>query len=380
MARQRRLRFQVGRWILYEWARADMSVLGSPRSEAAAGPPTPIPGPDDALLPPASPPHDRPTTAPLPSLTEHANDVTESRGPASPSPIRLITPYSPAIQQSEDIQTNHPLAQRGKDSGFLSPPSTSPPRRRSPREHQPAPAPSPLDLPTRADVQASQAVHRAEQSGLRGGWVMNIDAAPSASRRLKRTSQDREHPDGNEMVDIDLEGGSRERFGSPKIGEEDWRKQEHALSHVGLEQRRISTPNVSRTPSPLSIETRRDSGDQTPKATTPHALTSDKTLPQVPHSTSIRKPPPIAIGDDRESLSRMSSRTKSPDPEQEVVRFHPVTTKRMERESSFASLDSNEELLNGGSDSVGSSPAKVGEIDNGVQAQLRAEHEVSVIH
>lgn len=337
-------------------------VGGSPQSEPLPGPPTPTPGPDDALLPPASPPHDQPSTAPA-STREYDQEISDTRGPASPSPIRLITPYSPAIPQAEAPDG----LRRGKDSGFLSPPSTSPPRsRRKEREHHPAPAPSQLDLPTRADVQAAQAVHRAEQSGLRGGWVMNLDAAPSASiRRFGRSSQDREHPDGNEMVDIDLEGGSRERFGSPKIGDDEWHQHEHALTHVGLEQRRVSSPNISRTPSPLSIETSFDSGDKTPKAMTPGGLGNDTpSMPMNPRTNSgIRKPPPIAIGDDSSSLSRMSSRTKTPDPEheQEVVRFHPVTTRRMERESSFASMDSNEELLNGNgnTESVDSSPAKV---------------------
>ena len=123
-------------------------------------PSTPIPGDSDVLLPPASP--ERPTR--------------------SKRPVRVITPVA-----------SHPLEPvSGRDLGLLTPPDR---QRRKPR---PPPAPTQLDLPTRADVQAMSAIAQAEASGLRGGWVMNVDAG----RREKRNEA--------EMVDIDLEAGQRE--------------------------------------------------------------------------------------------------------------------------------------------------------------------------
>ena len=82
------------------------------------------------------------------------------------------------------------------DIGLLTPPE------RLRRKARPPPAPTQLDLPTRADVQAMSAIAQAEASGLRGGWVMNIDAG----RREKRNEA--------EMVDIDLEAGHAQPNGT----------------------------------------------------------------------------------------------------------------------------------------------------------------------
>ncbi|WVQ81032.1 hypothetical protein IAT38_003139 [Cryptococcus sp. DSM 104549] len=262
---------------------------GSPNIPAAPG--TPVPRDSDVLLPPSSP-----EQPPIPKI----------RHPA-PSPVRVITPIT--------TTTDHPLKPStgtSSPSGYLSPPSRSPPRRK--RDTAPAPAVGPLDLPTRADVQAMSAIAQAENSGLRGGWVMNLDTSAGAAGRrasaistaLSSLSSGRPSVDA-EMVDIDLEGGKVERFGSPQMSEADIEKQreEEKLALAGLEHRRSpQLPNqVSRTPSPLSREASFDEQhpEKTPKAAarSPYSASSADGMVPVPASvlaatSSVIRPPPAA--------------------------------------------------------------------------------------
>ena len=191
------------------------AVMGSPIPPA---PSTPVPRDSDSLLPPSSP------------------ETLAVRPPKMKQkiPVRVITPIAEV--------SDHPL-QAGPSnsttdhSGYLSPPD----RRKS---RAPPPAPTPLDLPTRADVQAMAAIAQAESSGLRGGWVMNMD--PGINARRYRSGD-------SDMVDIDLEGGKGEKFGSPRVSAEEMERlrEEEKLSLAGIEQR---SPRLlhSRTPSPLA--------------------------------------------------------------------------------------------------------------------------------
>lgn len=124
------------------------------------------------------------------------------------------------------------------------------------------------------------AIAQAEVSGLRGGWVMNLDTSVgSAARRASRLSslgsgsQGRGSMDA-EMVDIDLEGGRAVPFGSPNMTEDELERQreEERMAHAGLEHRRSPVMLTSRTPSPLARSPR-----------SPHS-------PLSPHSVSFHSP------------------------------------------------------------------------------------------
>jgi hypothetical protein len=105
---------------------------------------------------------------------------------------------------------------------------------------------------------------------------MNIDPGINA-RRVR-------HAD-SEMVDIDLEGGKGEKFGSPRVSVEEMERlrEEEKLSLAGIEHR---SPGLypTRTPSPLSRN---------------HSLEipGQNTLPPrqgAGSSSVLRRPPPIA--------------------------------------------------------------------------------------
>lgn len=140
-------------------------------------------------------------------------------------------PTDPPAHDSALGSTSTGSFSRGRESqtsqdGLLLPPSASPPRRqdKGKRRAVPGPAPLALDLPTRADVQAAQAVALAEQTGLRGGWVMSMEAARSGlSARVPRRSAEKsrmaeEEGEAAEMEEIDLEGGQRRAFGKSPRG------------------------------------------------------------------------------------------------------------------------------------------------------------------
>ncbi|KAK8845350.1 hypothetical protein IAR55_006063 [Kwoniella newhampshirensis] len=296
-------------------AQVEIPVLGSPQIPAAPG--TPVPRDSDVLLPPSSP--DQP---PIPKI----------RHPV-PSPVRVITPINTTF--------DHPLKSSTSTSGYLSPPSRSPPRI---RKRELAPAPSPIDLPTRADVQAMAAISQAERSGLRGGWVMNLDtSAGSANRRAYRNSQE------SEMVDIDLEGGKAERFGSPKMNEFDMDKQreEERLAMAGLEHRRSPVLLQSRTPSPLSREASFDGTssqtEQTPRAALRTPEGSISVPPSIVAATSAIRRPPVAVN---QPDSTVRSFAPEEEKERSVIRGEQRRpTSRTERESSVVSTDSQDGLL-----------------------------------
>jgi hypothetical protein len=156
----------------------------------------------------------------------------------------------------------------------------SPPPGRKNKGKKPAilsiPAPALLDLPTRADIQAAQAVARAESSGLRGGWVMSMEAARSGltsslpstrrqsmfSRRSSpRSSVDNRQETGEsaEMVDIDLEAGQRRPFGSsPQSGGDRDHDDERGDRHTSAPVSRYATPDTTpasfHTPSSVSVD------------------------------------------------------------------------------------------------------------------------------
>ncbi|KAJ9106767.1 hypothetical protein QFC19_003080 [Naganishia cerealis] len=226
---------------------------------------------------------------------------------------RLITPLSPLGSEQSTTMARNSVSDSEYNGqslsvppsatvsyadagGWLSPHPQSPPHRRTAkRVPVPAPAPLPLDLPTRADVQAAEAVASAEARGLRGGWVMSMEAvggqnpysSTTSSRRstvstiaddigLMTMSRDKgkkpmrgdndiDAPNGDSnpmaMVDIDLEGGRSDRFGS-NAGPSRYSMERTSgdLPRLSL-SRRSSTGSGSgypgvpqiRTPSPLSM-------------------------------------------------------------------------------------------------------------------------------
>ncbi|ORY31947.1 hypothetical protein BCR39DRAFT_493271 [Naematelia encephala] len=285
-------------------AQVEIPVIGSPHLPPA--PSTPVPRDSDVLLPPASP-----------------DNPAHRRRPQT-APVRVITP----ISTSHD----HPLAAKpmrtssSDSAGYLSPPSRSSPRRRTSRS---IPAPASLDLPTRADVQAMHAIARAEQSGLRGGWVMAMDTSAAGAARRARANVD------SEMVDIDLESGKIERFGPRKMSIEEMERQreDERLALAGLEHRRSPhLVSTSRAPSPLAHEVEIDA---TPKAASrPNSQTISDSV--VAATTALRRPPPLAGVSDSSTRGR-----EREEQDQEVIRG----VSRMERESSVVSTYSQDGLL-----------------------------------
>lgn len=81
------------------------------------------------------------------------------------------------------------------------------------------PPPAPFDLPTRSDVLAAEAVARAEDQNIRGGWIMGVgvlEDPPSSTRSPTSPPANGRSVNAQfaaSMVDVDLEGGRQERFG-----------------------------------------------------------------------------------------------------------------------------------------------------------------------
>ena len=192
------------------------------------------------------------------------------------------------------------------------------------------------------------AIARAEESGLRGGWVMNIDPGIGA-RRWHMNNGD------SEMVDVDLEGGRREKFGSPRVSIEEMerRREEEKLALASVEHR-PSPPLIStRTPSPLSREASLDMPDLTPK---PLASRMGENSSNVPPSVVVvtnmlRRPPPVANHSDVTVRGRQGIAEEERD--KEVMR-HRAPLSRTEREASVISTGSQDGLLGG------SIPSRVG--------------------
>ena len=234
-------------------------------------------------------------------------------------------------------------------NGLLSAPSH--------RRTKPAPpAPTSLDLPTRADVQATTAIAEAEASGLRGGWIMNIDTG-NQSRKYRSGMGGVVNGD-SEMVDIDLEGGQGERIGSPRPSREDMeRAREEEKYMMAMGERRVSNQLIpTRTPSPLSREASFEVPDSTPR---PMRGDSNPVPASVVAATNaLRRPPPIASPVDG---SKSRSGAADEDRDREVLRTRKPLS-RGERESSVVSVDSQDGLLDARSiPSRSSSPTAFGE-------------------
>ncbi len=171
------------------------------------------------------------------------------------TPVRTMTTKHPL--ESPTPGSPSPSTSSNPANDFLVPPShRASSSRQQQRRSRPPPPAAVLDLPTRADVQAAQAVANAEARGMRGGWVMSLDATSAAPSR-RRTHNISPSLDA-EMVDIDLEGGRLEAFGTPPMSaiEEEKQNHEDKLSMAPIEQRRDtrspSLLGMSRTPSPLA--------------------------------------------------------------------------------------------------------------------------------
>lgn len=282
-----------------------VSAMGSPIPQP---PSTPVPRDSDSLLPPSSP------------------ETFAARPPKMKQkiPVRVITPIA---EVSDHPLQAGPSTSNTDHSGYLSPPD----RRRT---RAPPPAPSPLDLPTRADVQAMAAIAQAENSGLRGGWVMSMDPGINARRQRNGDS---------DMVDIDLEGGKGEKFGSPRVSAEEMERlrEEEKLSLAGIEQR---SPRLlhSRTPSPLA---RNDSFEAPPHG--PNGIGIGTPQSGFVSAGNLQRPQPAANNSDvtvrkhsipeeyrDHAVLRSSSLAGGPGPMQ-----------RTQRESSVFSECSNDGLL-----------------------------------
>jgi hypothetical protein len=146
----------------------------------------------------------------------------------------------------------------------------------------PAPVAAPLDLPTRSDVVASEAVHIAETQGLRGGWILggqsgvgmepySDQAHPSVVVLDQGAEEGAESYSGRPsaggrrgssnaggMVDVDLEGGLGEGFGRRSGEGADGGGGGGALSPGGTGRsafnflRRPSAEGRAPTPAPMS--------------------------------------------------------------------------------------------------------------------------------
>jgi len=158
---------------------------------------------------------------------------------------------------------------------------------------------------------------------------MNMDPGVNARRQK---------PD-NEMVDIDLEGGRGEKFGSPRISAEDMERlrEEEKLSLAGIEQR--NSPRLmpySRTPSPLA----RGGSLEIPGL--PSSSGIGMGLPQGFEGASpLKRPPPIATYSDP-SMRRHG--TQDEDRDTPVLRSDRVMSRTV-RESSVFSESSQDGLL-----------------------------------
>lgn len=294
---------------------------------------TPVEGDGESLLPPSSPQ----ASPQVPDVPR----ILQPEGPPSPSPASAstITPTS-----------EHPL----QDSELLSPSdrrgSRQETRETRKRNRPPPPAPAMLDLPTRADMQAVQAVAQAESSGLRGGWVMNMDTSAGAAARRSRGAHRSTLSTDSEMVDIDLEGGRQEPFGTPQMTAHDAtiQKNQDELAMAGIEHRRSPGLLPLRTPSPLQPLSGRSSPSVTPKGTgsagfaTPLDSTPPQSVANVAAS-AIRRPP--AAVDSPRSASPVTGDSSTGEIIRGVQARRPSATSGKERDMSVWSTSSGDGLL-----------------------------------
>lgn len=303
----------------------------------------------------------RPSSPTLNSIPHilHPPRHSPSRPPSRPSepPTSTSARMSVASSSTDD----HPLK---PESEFLSPSTAAQARR---HRRPPPPKPVVLDLPTRADVQAAQAVALAEQSGLRGGWVMSLDTSAGAAQRRARGHGVSPSLDA-EMVDIDLEAGRGDIFGAPSLTAAELAKQreEDRLALAGIEQRRGSgsrSPSLlntaaQRAPSPLSRSNPTSPPPGIATFTNPDAGLPSPLI-RSPMSNSIRVPP-----------TARSPSPAVPEPEREVVRggSRRGSTVAIERENS---MDSRAGLLERTSSGSGANtPSNGNSLDSKVPAPL----------
>lgn len=178
------------------------------------------------------------------------------------------------------------------------------------------------------------------------------------------------HSIDEEMVDIDLEGGKAEPFGSPHMSEEEFQRQseEEKLSMAGLEHRRspLTSPQLVSTmnsfsrpvsPSPLGMESISISNpydEPTPRAPSRDGGMGFATVPPAVMAAThaLRRPPPVATSSNDSNGNGIGSyRSVTPEGserEQEVIRgFRRVSMPRGQRESSIVSEHSEDGLLAG---------------------------------
>lgn len=260
-----------------------------------------------------------------PMIPQGGEDSQTLLPPASAEISAIPRILHPKGSQSRTETTNHPLESPTPGSSSLGGPSNHgttdylvPPSHRSSsgrqqqRRSRPPPPAAVLDLPTRADVQAAQAVANAEARRMRGGWVMNLDASSGVTNR-RRTHNISPSLDA-EMVDIDLEGGRMEGFGTPPMSaiEEEKQHREDMLSMAPIEQRRDTRSPVllgmSRTPSPLA-----------PQSTPPQTQPSSR-----PGSNASSPPQPQRQGSG--SQQRLSSSSSSEAHGRGSTLVSPITT------------------------------------------------------
>lgn len=269
--------------------------------------------------------------------------------PTSTRPSEPSTSASARMSVASSSTDDHPL----KDSEFLSPPTAAQARK---QKRPPPPRPVMIDLPTRADVQAAQAVALAEESGLRGGWVMNLDTSAGAAQRRARGHGVSPSLDA-EMVDIDLEAGRGDMFGSSITAAElEKQREEDRLSLAGIEQRRGSgsrSPSLlnmvaHRAPSPLARSTA-----ASPPAGIITPTNPEGNLPSPLIRSPVSSSPPPNPNSIRVPPAARSPSPAIPDQEREVVRAgsRRGSTVIRERENSSDSRAGLLERTNSGSGS-----------------------------
>ncbi|BEI81728.1 hypothetical protein CcaverHIS002_0208880 [Cutaneotrichosporon cavernicola] len=215
------------------------------------------------------------------------------------TPSRMKTTNHPLESPTPGSPTPSGTSNQGTD--YLVPPShRSSSNRQQQRRSRPPPPAAVLDLPTRADVQAAQAVANAEARGMRGGWVMSLDASSGVTNRRKthNISPSLSTPRWSTLTS---RVGEWRGFGTPPMSaiEEEKQSHEDKLSMAPIEQRRDtrspSLLGMSRTPSPFAPQS-------TPPQTRP---------PSRPGSNANSPPQPQRQGSGSQRLPSSSSSSEA---------------------------------------------------------------------
>lgn len=305
-------------------------------------------------------------------------DVQEEEGQvaSSSSPTLLVSTDGGADGSSssnQDRQLVSPLASNNKpafsnDPSLLSPipvKASKPPHHLSTSSVSAAHPVAQLDLPTRSDVVAATAVAEAEESKLRGGWIMGPqvvdqveDHRSSFEKKLPPAPGGGGGPSSVEaisvgMVDVDLEGGMGERFGN---------NSNNGSARNSVEAGRTLSPTnetPGRSSSPFGFLRRSSQDDRSPAGLPlPMSLpgtppfTSAPTSPEdstkgLPQLQEVLVPPPpmgrvkSPLGSPviKEQFAELQKEVAKQREEEEVVLAKPVQVEEMK-----------EENLNGGDD------------------------------